>query len=73
MRKGAAIKIEPQVNEVVSALQQVSQMSDADLLKMGQNGLALVREQFVWPKVAAEMRQVYNWMVGGGPRPGCVQ
>jgi poly(glycerol-phosphate) alpha-glucosyltransferase len=39
---------------------------------MGGAGRALVEEQFTWPKVAAQMKEVYEWMLGGGTRPGCL-
>jgi poly(glycerol-phosphate) alpha-glucosyltransferase len=45
------------------------EMSDADRAAMGANGRALVERHFSWPRVAAQMREVYEWMLGGGPRP----
>ena len=29
--------------------------------------------RFTWPKVAAQMKAVYEWVLGGGHPPDCVQ
>ena len=46
--------------------------STASLSSMGCNGRALVESQFTWPQVAAQMTEVYEWVLGGGPRPSMV-
>lgn len=48
-------------------------MSDAERVAMGGRGRALVEEQFTWPRVAARMKEVYEWILGGGPPPDCMQ
>ena len=40
---------------------------------MGANGRALVEDRFTWPKVAAQMKEVYAWILGGGGKPGSVE
>ena len=42
------------------------------LSSLGDNGRALVERQFTWPMVAARMKEVYVWVLGGGGKPGCV-
>jgi hypothetical protein len=32
-----------------------------------------VAEKFTWPKIAGEMKSVYEWVLGGGAKPDCVQ
>jgi len=36
---------------------------------MGARGRALVEDRFTRPKVAAQMREVYEWVLGGGSPP----
>jgi poly(glycerol-phosphate) alpha-glucosyltransferase len=48
------------------------EMSDSERVAMGQRGRALVEERFTWPQVAAQMKEVYEWVLGGGETPGCV-
>lgn len=36
---------------------------------MGARGHALVEDRFIWPKVAAQMKEVYEWVLGGGSKP----
>jgi poly(glycerol-phosphate) alpha-glucosyltransferase len=45
----------------------------SDLRSLGLNGRALVERQFTWPQVAAQMKEVYEWVLGGGVVPDCVR
>ena len=49
------------------------EMSDEERIVMGQRGRALVEQHFTWPQVAAQMKEVYEWVLGGGAVPGCVR
>lgn len=68
----AAIRIEPNAESIAQGLHQLFRLPSSDLLALGNNGRQLVAARFTWPKVAIEMRSVYDWMMGGGPKPGCV-
>jgi poly(glycerol-phosphate) alpha-glucosyltransferase len=39
---------------------------------MGDKGRELVRDRFTWPKVAAEMKAVYDWVLSSGSKPSSV-
>lgn len=69
---GAAIRIGTEVPGIAGGLRELFQGSPGDLEAMGGAGHTLVEEQFTWPKVAAQMKEVYEWMLGGGTRPGCL-
>ncbi|MDB4589767.1 glycosyltransferase [Verrucomicrobiales bacterium] len=45
----------------------------SSLSSMGKNGRSLVERQFTWPQVATQMKDVYEWVLGGGDMPACVQ
>ncbi len=45
----------------------------SDLQSLGMNGRALVERQFTWPQVARQLREVYQWVLGQGPKPDCVR
>ena len=68
----AALRIEPDQENIKLGLHGFFQMSGNDRQAMGARGLKLVSERFTWPRVASEMRSVYDWMLGGGTKPGCV-
>ena len=70
--RGAAIRIETDVASIAHGLAEFFNLSAADRATLGANGERLAREQFAWPHLASEMRQVYEWMLGGGPPPNCV-
>ena len=69
----AAIKVEPNPDDIAAGLLALFSMNEADRVKMGQRGLVLVNEKFTWTKVAAEMHAVYQWVLGGGQAPDCVR
>ncbi len=69
---GAAIEIEPEPSSIAEGVRQLAQMSEDDRKRMGRAGRALVEQQFTWPRVARQMREVYAWVLGGGPPPSCV-
>ncbi len=69
---GAAIRIPTEAPGIAGGIGELFQGSPRDLEAMGEAGRALVEGQFTWPKVAAQMKEVYEWMLGGGTRPGCL-
>ena len=46
-------------------LRQMLDMSDSDRIKIGRRGRRLVEEKFTWPKVAAQMKQLYEEILRG--------
>jgi len=69
----AALRMDPTVESIAEGLRQLFAMSRADLQTMGRQGRALVENHFVWQKLAVQMASVYEWMLGGGPKPDCVE
>jgi len=57
---------------IEGGLHALFEMSDVDRAAMGERGRRLVEERFTWTKVAAQMKEVYEWVLGAGPRPDCV-
>lgn len=68
----AAIRIETGAPSIAQGLETLFSMSDEDRCSMGQRGRGLVKERFTWQAVARQMREVYDWMVGGGAPPNSV-
>jgi glycosyltransferase involved in cell wall biosynthesis len=48
-------------------------MDEAQRNAIGANGRKLVEERYTWPTVAARMKEVYDWLLGGGAPPACVR
>jgi len=69
---GAAVRVEPDAGSIVEGLRALSGMSQQERQEMGRKGLELVRRDFVWSSVAAGMASVYDWLLGNGSKPGCV-
>ena len=69
----AAIRIEPGVESIALGLSVLFQAPSSELRTLGDNGRALVAARFTWPTIAAEMKLVYDWILGRGSRPECVR
>jgi len=69
---GAAVRVEPEPESIARGLTELIGMRDAGRRAMGERGRRLVEERFSWPKIAKQMKSVYEWVLGGGPKPECV-
>ncbi len=69
---GAAIRVDPNPESIADGLNRLDSMSDCERSAMGARGRRLVEEKFTWPKVAVQMKEVYNWVLGNRPKPECV-
>ena len=70
---GAAVQIGTTAAEIAPGLNQLTEMSNSDRTVMGDRGHALVVTKFSWPRIGEQMRSVYEWVLGGGPRPEAVR
>jgi len=68
----AAIMMAPGVNSIAAALRQLFSLSDSEREAIGRNGRRLVEERYQWPRIGNSMTEVYDWILGHGPRPACV-
>lgn len=68
----AAVKIETGVIDIAHGLSVLFQMRDEELRQMGERGSQLVRERFTWDSIASQLKTTYEWMLGGGTRPGWI-
>ncbi len=69
---GAAYEIAAEPETMAHDLTAFLSLDDAGLATVGQRGLELVQKRFSWDRVAAQFTDVYDWMLGGGPTPDCV-
>jgi poly(glycerol-phosphate) alpha-glucosyltransferase len=68
----AAIRIDTDAQSISKGIREMIAMEATDRIKMGQNGLALVKERFSWGKVADSMTLLYQWVMDQAPKPGFV-
>jgi poly(glycerol-phosphate) alpha-glucosyltransferase len=69
---GAALRVETEAASVAAGLAELFAMSEGERVAMGEAGRALVEKRFLWPAIATQVAEVHEWLLGGGPRPGCV-
>jgi poly(glycerol-phosphate) alpha-glucosyltransferase len=69
----AAVEVRPEAESIADGLKRLLSMPDAERRQMGSNGCDLVASRFAWPKIAAQMIEVYKWVLGQGPQPDCVR
>jgi len=70
---GAALQIGTTSEQIAAGLKQLAEMSDDDRRAMGACGRTLVATKFSWPQIGEQMRSVYDWVLGNGPRPQTVR
>jgi glycosyltransferase involved in cell wall biosynthesis len=64
--------IEPGVEALVAALDRALDCAPKDLEEMGSRGRAWVEGSLSWDRVGGMMVELYDWILRGGVRPGCV-
>lgn len=70
---GAAIQVLPEVDSIAAGLVSLFETSVQDRLATGMRGRALVEAKFTWAKIAAQMHEIYSWLLGHGGCPECVK
>lgn len=68
----AAIQIEANPDSIARGLEDLFRVPSSALRVLGDNGRSLVATRFTWPKIAQDMKSVYDWVLGGGQKPVCV-
>lgn len=66
---GAALRVEPTTTGIQAGLTELFETNEDWREKAGTRGRELVAREFAWPQVAAEMKEVYGWLIGSGPKP----
>jgi glycosyltransferase involved in cell wall biosynthesis len=57
---------------MINALKEAMRLSTVQRREMGARGRAWVKTAFGWPAIGRQMRDVYQWILGGGDRPSFV-
>jgi glycosyltransferase involved in cell wall biosynthesis len=65
----AAIEITATEEGVFEGLKQLVSLDELKLRSMGAAGLQLVRNRFTWDRVAAQIYEVYQWILKRGAHP----
>lgn len=65
----AAVRIETNADSIAEGIRNLFQAPSSKLQAMGKRGRQLVADKFTWPKIAADMKSVYEWVTGGGSMP----
>jgi poly(glycerol-phosphate) alpha-glucosyltransferase len=68
----AAIRMEAYPEDIANRMHDFFRLAEPAQNEIGKKGFELVRKQFVWPVIGQEMVRLYQWILGGGPRPGCL-
>lgn len=68
----AAIRIETDPESIATGLRTLAALNEAGLRGLGTRGRTLVSNLFTWPKIAADMMAVYQWILGRSEQPECV-
>lgn len=64
--------IETGVEPLAKALREATALSDTERSDMGRRGRQLIEDRYTWPTIGCQMCDVYEWVLGAGPKPGCI-
>lgn len=64
---------DPTVDGIATALTSATGLPSEVLDAMGERGRTVVARDFGWPGVAAQMHDLYRWLLGSGQRPDTVR
>jgi glycosyltransferase involved in cell wall biosynthesis len=70
--RGCGWWVAPTVDHIAQALSTITALDDETLRGMGMKGREVVSSEFNWRQAANKMEEAYQWVLGGGPKPGCV-
>jgi len=69
---GAAILMDPNARSIAAVLRQFFSMTEQEREAMGRSGRCLVEERYQWQRIGKTMTEVYDWILGHGPKPDCI-
>ena len=67
--KWVPIGVEP----LITALRELTSLSDEERAAMGQRGIEWIRHDFSWEGIGAKMKAAYVWLLGQGEKPDFVR
>jgi glycosyltransferase involved in cell wall biosynthesis len=70
---GAGLLCDPDRVSVAAQLRKLLGSSEAELRAMGERGRAEVARRYTWPLVAAQLLEVYRWLLREGGQPDTVE
>lgn len=69
---GAALSTAPEAGALENSLRRLASIDSNQLKEMGQRGFDLANQHFSWERLAASIKEVYQWAHGSGPLPKTV-
>ena len=68
----AGVIVRPNAEGAEDGLRRLMAMTQSERHIMGARGRAMVEANYTWDKVAAQIIEVYEWLLGGREQPECV-
>ncbi len=72
-RENASFRISDNADEMAQDIRSFMRLTTEEIVKIGRNGRQLAEQKFGWEGIAAQMREVYAWLLHGGHQPSCVR
>lgn len=71
--RGCGWWVAPTVDHLATALAAATALDDETLRALGRRGRELVAREFSWQQAADKMKAAYQWVLGSGPKPDCIE
>jgi glycosyltransferase involved in cell wall biosynthesis len=72
-RSNASVCISPDPEQMAKDIRAFIERDPEDWASMGRNGRRIAEEMFCWQGVAAQLREVYSWLLNGGQKPASIR
>ncbi len=66
---GAGIRLDASIDGICEGMVRLAALTQEQHTLMCTRARQLSQEIFAWPRIAADTRRVYSWLLGAGPRP----
>ena len=66
---GAAISVDPTVEDCTRGLHELLSQTPTELRAMGERGRRLIESRYQWDTVAQDTMRLYRWLISGGSAP----
>lgn len=67
--QGAGLRLEASVDGICQGMLRLAALTGEEHAAMSVRARQLSQDVFAWPRIAADTRRVYSWLLAAGPRP----
>ncbi|MBS0235255.1 MAG: glycosyltransferase [Proteobacteria bacterium] len=71
--ENASVRISDEADKMANDVRSFMRLTREEIAKIGCNGRRIAEQRFCWDGIAAQMKEVYTWLLDSGGKPDCVR